>query len=74
MINNKYMVVTKFGFRKKKNQNKSGLVAHKTQPQHPIDKMFLLERYLLYLHCDIENVLLSFKTKKLLRFECNKIR
>ena len=29
MINNKYMVVTKFGFRKKKNQNKSGLVAHK---------------------------------------------
>jgi hypothetical protein len=51
MINNKYMVVTKFGFRKKKkNQNKSGLVAHKTQTQHPI---LLLERYLLYLNCDI---------------------
>jgi hypothetical protein len=50
------MVVTKFGFRKKKkiNQNKSGLVAHKTQTQHPIDKyFFLLERYLLYLHYDI---------------------
>jgi hypothetical protein len=42
MINNKYMVVTKFGFRKKKNQNKSGLVAHKTQTQHPIDKYFFV--------------------------------
>ena len=47
------MVVTKFGFRGGGGGgNKSGLVAHKTQ--HPIDKyFFLLERYLLYLHCDI---------------------
>ena len=38
MKNNKYMVVTKFVFLKKK--NKSGLAAHKTQTHHAIDKFF----------------------------------
>ena len=39
------MMVTKFGFREKKNQNKSGLVAHKTQ--HPIDKYFVGKVFIL---------------------------